>query len=284
MFPICLECDFACFSFSSQCISRDAGVSSLLASHKPGVTSWTLGKAGLMCEWQIPNNICAMFGEPCILIARSLIYPSERAKPEDMWDIRFSLILIVTSLRSLHQLYVNSMGAALWALHSEFLVLLSCDNGLYYKWNWFNIITLFHCFFRSAWSCHCPSLTSAGWYKKFQFMTHIHFGHICSKGRWLIECSRPNFWVIKHGTNIVRGMAALAPDCNASGTVGVTGVQKGKKGSQHVNKPMLRHISYIQKKGGESKLTTPGLIEVVVLGTGAAGTPRAVFVDMTFFR
>ena len=45
-------------------------------------------------------------------------------------------------------------------------------------------------------------------------------------------------------------------------------------------KPVLRHVKYIQKKGP----VAPSTIDMQVVGTGAGGSPRAVTCDFTHSR
>ena len=48
------------------------------------------------------------------------------------------------------------------------------------------------------------------------------------------------------------------------------------------NTDTLRHIKYKQKHKG--KVPPPGFIDVQVVGTGAGGAPKAVVVNMDYFR
>ena len=57
-----------------------------------------------------------------------------------------------------------------------------------------------------------------------------------------------------------------------------------KKMGKQKQKQNLRHLNYIARRGGEKNLSPPGLMDLLVVGTGAAGTPRSAFLDMTYFR
>ena len=73
--------------------------------------------------------------------------------------------------------------------------------------------------------------------------------------------------------------------CTSSSAVGVaeqpTIDSKDKQGKKE-EPAKLRHIRYRDKVDG--KLPVPSLIELVVVGTGAGGSPKSLLVNMYNFK
>lgn len=55
-----------------------------------------------------------------------------------------------------------------------------------------------------------------------------------------------------------------------------------KNMSKCKNTDVPKHIKYRESKAGQ--LPVPGVIDIQVVGTGAGGTPKAVMVNMSWFR